>query len=155
LASFIRFLEDNDCTESGQVAPVHVRSFLAHPQDLGRAPTTVNRGFGNIRAFFNWVVCEDYLAVSPCAKIKAPKVPQVIKPLISREQFEQILSLCPANTYTGVRRRAMYLFLRHSGVRVGELASLRLDDLDWERRRAKVYGKGAKERFAPYGKDGR
>ncbi len=72
--------------------------FLGPSPKPGPGPTTVNRAFGNVRAFFNWVVCEDYLAVSPCAKIKVPQVPQVIKPLISQEQFEQILSLCPANT---------------------------------------------------------
>ena len=44
----------------------------------------------------------------------------------------------------------MYFFLRHSGVRVAELASLRMDDLDWDRRRARVYGKGAKERYVPF-----
>ena len=86
LKSFIRFLSDRGCVQAVQVAPFHVRSFLAHLQDLGRAPTTVNRGFGNIRTFFNWMVYEDYLAVSPCAKIKAAHVPQVIKPLISRAQ---------------------------------------------------------------------
>ena len=150
LTSFIGFLMSQDCSRADEVTPFHVRSFLAHLQDLGRAPTTVNRGFGNIRAFFNWMVQEDYLALSPCAKIKAPKVPQIIKPLISQEQFEGILSQCPANTYTGARRRAMYFFLRHSGVRVAELASLRMDDLDWDRRRAKVYGKGAKERYVPF-----
>ena len=150
LSNFISFLAEAGCSRADEVASLHVRSFLARLQDLGRAPTTVNRSFGNVRAFFNWMVHEDYVAVSPCAKIKAPKVPQVLKPLISQEQFEQILSLCPANTFTGARRRAMYLFLRHSGMRVGELAALRMNDLDWEKRRAKVRGKGAKERYVPF-----
>ena len=47
LKSFIRFLSDRGCVQAVQVAPFHVRSFLAHLQDLGRAPTTVNRAFGS------------------------------------------------------------------------------------------------------------
>lgn len=135
LGSLFRFAEDLGVVSAEQVTSLHVRSFLAHLQDLGRSPTTVNRAFGNVRAFFNWLVHEDYLETSPCAKIKAPKVPQIIKPLISEQQLEQLLALCPANTFVGARRRAMYLFLLHSGVRVKELAALKLYALEWDQRR--------------------
>ena len=150
LGAFIRFVNDAGIGDADQVTPFHVRSFLGNLQDLGRAPTTVNRAFGNIRAFFNWMVYEDYLTGSPCAKIKAPKVPQVIKPLISFEQFQHLLSLCPANTFAGARRRAMYVLLWNSGIRVKEIAALTCNDLEWDQRRIKVFGKGAKERYAPF-----
>ena len=150
LSAFIRFAAGSDCSQADEVTAFQIRSFLAHLQDLGRAPATVNRAFGNLRTFFNWLVNEEYLAVSPCAKIKPPKVPQIIKPLISPEQFDHLLSLCPSSTFTGARRRAMYAMLRNSGIRLGELASLKHKDLNWEQRRVKVYGKGAKERYVPF-----
>ena len=150
LSAFIHFVAGGNCIQADHVTAFHIRSFLAHLQDLGRAPTTVNRAFGNLRAFFNWLVNEDYLPVSPCSKIKPPKVPHIIKPLISPEQFNHFLSLCPSSTFTGARRRAMYALLLNSGMRLGELAFLKLKDLDWEQRRVKVYGKGAKERYVPF-----
>ena len=110
LTAFIRFVNPEGCVNADQVTPFHVPSFLAYLKDLGRAPATVNRAFGNVRAFFNWLIREDYLDVTPCAKIKAPKVPQIIKPLIAREHLEMLLDLCPPNTFTGARRRAMYRY---------------------------------------------
>ena len=44
----------------------------------------------------------------------------------------------------------MYFMLRNSGMRVGELAALKIGDLEWEKRRAKVFGKGSKERYVPF-----
>jgi site-specific recombinase XerD len=150
LTAFMRFVADGCVTQANQVTPFHIRAFLANLQELGRAPTTVNRAFGNLRTFSNWLVHEDYLEKSPCAKLKAPKVSHIIKPLIAPDQFQKLLSLCPANTFVGARRRAMYLLLWNSGIRLAELASLKRSDLDWEHRRIKVFGKGARERYVPF-----
>jgi site-specific recombinase XerD len=151
LEAFFRFLESQKCSmDPLSVDRNHVRGYLDDLQRLGRAPTTVNRAFGNVRAFFRWLVDEDVLETAPTAKLKAPKVPKVIKPELSDSQLEHLLSLCPQNTYFGARRFAMFRLLRNSGVRLGELAGLDTRDVEWDYGRIKVWGKGAKERHVPF-----
>ncbi len=91
--------------------------------------------------------------VAPTAKIKAPKVPKLIKPEISRLQVDWLLSLCPASTFIGSRRQAMFIVLKTSGMRARELSGLKVVDLDFEHDRIKVWGKGSKERHVPFEKE--
>ena len=151
LEAFFRFLESEGCSlDPLDVTREHVRGYLGHLQDMGRAPTTINRAFGNVRAFFRWLVNEDVLEPAPTAKLKAPKVPKVIKPELLEDQLEHLLSLCPQETAIGARRYAMFRLLRNSGIRLAELAALDLEDVESERGRIKVWGKGSKERHAPF-----
>lgn len=150
LTAFIKFLRSRcHSLDIREVASSDVTGYLAQLQDLGRAETTVNRAYGNIRAFFNWALKREMLGSNPCRHLDAPKVGKIVKPIMSNEQFQHLLSLCPLNRFTGSRRAAMLMLLRHSGIRLGELAGLMQTDLDWDHNRAKVVGKGNKERIVP------
>lgn len=82
----------------------------------------------------------------PLARVEK-KVPRPF----SEEEFEQLLAGCDRSRLIGCRNYALTLFLLDNGVRAQECVSVRLDEVDWERRRVLVHGKGAKQRWVGIG----
>jgi len=118
---------------------------------------TVHHYYSGLRAFFNWAVKEGFLTESPVAKVKVAKPKQkVIRPY-STEQIKKTLQVCDYDyqhnaKFLGSRNKAIILILLDSGLRVSELANIRLADMDTDRGWIKVMGKGAKERVVHIGK---
>ena len=151
LRGFLCLLEKaGHSMEVADVTAMDVLSYLGHLQDRNLAPTTINRAYGNLRTFFNWCCDQEFLAQAPTDKIKPPKVPKIIKPILTQNQIDHVLALCPQSDFVGARRHAMYQLLLTSGMRLGELVGLKIVDLDWQRERIKVLGKGSKDRYVPF-----
>ena len=118
---------------------------------------TVHHYYSALRAFFNWVVREGFLTESPVAKVKVARVkPRVVQPY-STEQIKKMLGVCDYDyqhgaRFLGSRNRALILVLLDSGLRLSELAGLKLQDIDVEKGWVKVMGKGNKERVVRIGK---
>ena len=146
-------VEDHDVT--------HVYAFLAEVRARrgrsGRATTTPiyqNHHHRTLGAFFSWCRRMGYLdaerthvfARVPLARIerKAPRP-------FSEEEIERLLAGCDRSRMIGCRNYALLLFLLDNGVRSQECASVQLDEVDWERRRVLVHGKGAKQRWVGIG----
>lgn len=110
---------------------------------------TVNTYARTVRAFFAHAVEEKRLAkdANPWQSITIPKAPKNRPQLYQAADIEQMLNLCPPSVYWGARDRALLLCYLFTGLRLAELATLRLADVDLEHGRMKVLGKGDKERF--------
>jgi len=118
--------------------------------------STLHHYYAVLKTFFNWCVKEGFLAESPLAKVKvaSPK-PRVIQPYTSQE-VAKMLALCDQDyqqnaKFLGSRNRAIVLMFLDTGLRVSEIAGIKLDDLDAERGWIKVKGKGATERVVRIG----
>lgn len=128
-----------------------------HPEQLPkkrvRSMRTVRGYYASLSAFLNWAVREELLDKSPMKNIARPKVPRFIPDPLSEQEIRALLTACKNLTdRSSMRMTAMVLFLLDSGVRVGEMLKLKLTDLDLEQGRAKVMGKGAKERYVYFGR---
>ena len=95
----------------------------------------------NISSFFSWLEEEDYILKSPMRRIHKIKTKTVVKNTISDESIEKLRDHC-----TEIRDLAIIDLLYSTGIRVGELVNLNIDDIDLEGRECIVYGKGDKER---------
>ena len=93
------------------------------------------------QAFFSWLEEEDYILKSPMRRIHKIKTKTVVKNTISDESIEKLRDHC-----TEIRDLAIIDLLYSTGIRVGELVNLNIDDIDLEGRECIVYGKGDKER---------
>ncbi len=123
------------------------------PKKRIRSLRTVRGYYASLSAFFNWAVREDLIAQSPMKNIARPKVPRYIPDPFSEQEIRALLTACKSMTdRSSLRMMAMLLFLLDSGTRVGEMLKLKLADLNLEQGRAKVMGKGAKERYVYFGK---
>jgi len=118
---------------------------------------TVHHYYSALRAFFNWALREGFVIESPVAKVRVAKAkPRVIQPY-SADQISRMLRVCEYDyqqgaRFLGSRNRAIVLILLDSGLRLSELASIKLQDIDVERGWIKVTGKGNKERVVRIGK---
>ncbi len=119
-----------------------IRSYLAkHQEKSGCSKTTVDNIRRNISSFFSWLEEEDYILKSPMKRIHKIKTVQPVKEIISDELIERLRDACLCK-----RDLAMVDLLYSTGIRVGELVRLNVDDISFEERECVVFGKGDKER---------
>jgi integrase/recombinase XerD len=128
-----------------------------HPEQLPRkrvrSMRTVRGYYSSLSAFLNWAVREELIDKSPMINIARPKVPRFIPDPFSEQEIHALLAACKKMTErSSMRMTAMLLLLLDSGARVGEMLRLTMADIDLDQGRAKVMGKGAKERYIFFGK---
>ena len=129
----------------------HCTAVLRDLQDRGRKPNTVIAYYRILEAFFNWVVAEERLAVSPMDRVPKPKAPtEQIKPL-SQEELARLLQAPDRTTFVGLRDVAFMALLADTGLRLMEALCIRVADLDTRQRAISVLGKGGKPRTVFYG----
>jgi integrase/recombinase XerD len=104
------------------------------------------RGFIRVwKAFFNWCLGEELIDRSPAdARFKPPKPVKKIKPTFTEDHILKMLSVFDTGTVLGFRNYVILVLLLDTGMRLSELASLRVEDV--YETYVKVYGKGRKER---------
>ncbi|KQT91086.1 recombinase XerC [Marmoricola sp. Leaf446] len=132
-----------------------LRSWLAKQQTLGRARTTIARRATAVRVFTAWARRTGRTADDVGASLGSPRAHRTLPAALSAEQARLLLDAAAERaddgSPVGLRDVAVLELLYASGIRVGELAGLDVDDLDRERRVVRVLGKGRKERTVPYG----
>jgi len=135
-------------------SPSNVRAFLLSLQYAGRSPFSVHVYFRTLKAWFNWLIREGHMETNPMKNVKAPKLPKrVVQPLTNSETKDIVNPLALGRA--SVRNRAILLLFLDAGPRLAELAGMKLSDVNLDDCTVKVYGKGAKERYLPFGKNAR
>lgn len=125
-----------------KITTEEIREYLANYQKRNNCSNvTVDNVRRNISSFFSWLEEEDYILKSPMKRIHKIKTKTVVKSTISDEGIEKLRDGCREK-----RDLAMIDLLYSTGIRVGELVNLNVDDIDLEGRECIVYGKGDKER---------
>ena len=129
-------------TSVRKITTEEIRTYLADYQKInGCSNVTVDNIRRNISSFFSWLEEEDYILKSPMRRIHKIKTKMVVKNVITDEGIEKLRDNCKE-----IRDLAMIDLLYSTGIRVGELVNLNIDDIDLEGRECVVYGKGDKER---------
>ena len=123
---------------------------MAKLNKQGLKPCSVSAYFRAVRAFFNWLAEESIISDNPVKRLSPPRVPRRIPPSIPPEDMRQLIKAC-SNTPMGARNRAIIMMLWDTGIRVGELVGLTLDNLHLDVGYLVVIGKGDKEREVPIG----
>ena len=109
--------------------------------------------YRHIKRFFNWLVEERALSVSPMASVKAPKVSKPLIVPFQESSLRRLLFLCDDSTFLGARNKAIILVLTDTGLRLKEIAEIQKSVIDFDRETIKVMGKGAKERVVRIGEN--
>jgi integrase/recombinase XerC len=142
--------------ELGSLDVRTLRSWLAKQQTLGRARTTMARRATAVRVFTAWAQRNHLTASDPGALLGSPKAHRTLPSALRRDEARELLEAAAAHaddgSAVGLRDVAILELLYATGVRVGELCGLDVDDVDHERRVVRVLGKGRKERTVPFGR---
>ncbi|PVG82664.1 recombinase XerC [Nocardioides gansuensis] len=132
-----------------------LRSWLAKQQTLGKSRTTLARRATAARVFTAWLARTGRTPSDAGASLGSPKQHKSLPPVLRADEAADLIraaaELADDGSPVGLRDVAMLELLYATGIRVGELCGLDIDDLDTERRVVRVFGKGRKERTVPYG----
>ena len=137
-----------------------LRSWLARLRTTGVAPATLARRSATARVFTAWAHRAGLLSTDVGQLLGSPKTPRTLPTVLRADQAAAAVGVGAAGTVQhasaddeplALRDQLVFELLYATGVRVGELCGLDLEDTDRERRLIRVLGKGAKERSVPYG----
>jgi len=142
-------------TDVGSLDLRTLRSWLANQQTLGKARSTMARRATAVRVFTAWARRTGRAETDPGAALGTPKAHRSLPPALAAGEARALLEAAAVHaddgSPVGIRDVAVLELLYATGVRVGELCGLDVDDVDRARRVLRVLGKGRKERVVPYG----
>ena len=159
------FLEEEGIVTINRVTETSLRSYIMCLEQEGMKPATVSRNIASMKAFFSYYVKLRKLEEDPSERLKAPKIEKKLPTVLTTEEMGQLLEQPSGNTPKELRDKAMLELLYATGIRVSELISLKLSDVnlqmeyltctDSHKERIIPFGKKAKEALKVYLKDGR
>ena len=130
----------------------HLVDFLAGLYRQKLESKTVARHLVSLRNFFRFAQVQEFVADDPTAHLESPKIRRSLPGYLRLEDVEKLLEQPDQKTALGLRDRAMLEVLYSTGLRVSELTSLKVTDLDTKVGCVRCIGKGDKERVVPVGR---
>lgn len=138
--------------ESWQLFDVHhTRAFVAHQHKAGLSGRSLQRVLSTMRTFFAFLVREGELRKNPVSAVKAPKSLRKLPKALDVDQLGHLLDITP-NDPLAIRDRAIMELFYSSGLRLAELSSLQVSDVDFIDATVRITGKGSKTRVVPVGR---
>jgi tyrosine recombinase XerC len=145
----------DEVTESslraGEVDVRTVRRFLGVLRERGLSSRSVARKLASLRTFLNWCVREKILVENVADALRTPRFDKHLPDFLEEDEISVLLETPPETGFIGTRDRALLETLYSGGLRVSELVSLDLRDLEGATEVLRVHGKGDKERLVPVG----
>lgn len=127
-----------------------VKGYVAHCQtDRRYKAATLARAIASLRVFFLFCQREGYLPANPIARVQNPRRPKKMPIYLIDSELQRLLEAPDRTDEIGRRDYAIIMTLGMTGVRLRELVSIDIGDVDFESRTIIVFGKGAKERLIP------
>ncbi len=172
IAEFIRYLEvENDASrhtlrayekdlesfrefmggDALVIEMVDVRGFVAQQIKKGLSKSTAARRLASVRSFLNFLCREGYMKSNPAKLVPTPKTEARLPNFLSVDDVFALVEKPDGAGLLNTRDRAILELLYSSGLRVGEIAELKSDDINTAEGLVKVRGKGKKERILPIG----
>lgn len=157
LGQFAEFLTDYSTLKSDQppaewreINKNHIVDYMLAMKERGYASSTIARKVAATKSFFHFLKDEGAVADDPTLKLESPKVKKHLPKAISIEEVEQLLAEpTKSDTPKGLRDTALLETLYATGLRVSEIVSLNLEDVDLETATIYCIGKGDRERVVP------
>lgn len=118
-------------------------------QETGLSPRTQARLISSLKAFYKYLLLEDYLDQNPAELLEGPKLEQKLPEYLEEEEIAAMIDSIDRSKPEGMRNVAIFETLYACGLRVSELVGLRLSDLFFKEELIRVVGKGNKERLVP------
>jgi integrase/recombinase XerD len=152
LRRFYDFARRKGYGTPGEVRREGLTEFLAEMREQGLAPRSLARMVASLRTFQRFLLEEGGGESLPVGDLPYPRHLKPLPRVLSREEVELLLNQPMAGDAVGLRDRAMLETLYGTGIRISELVSLNVEDLDMEECEMRVMGKGARERVVPVGR---
>ena len=151
LKKFTQYLKQHNIADVEAIARRIVSNYLYEQKELGLSSSTISRNIASIRSFFQFLLREQKIKDNPCSDLESPKMEKKLPHIISSQDIEVLLNQPQVGEKIGSRDKAMLELLYATGIRVSELVSLNIGDINIKMGFLQCNGKGGKERMIPLG----
>jgi len=127
--------------------------YLSHCVKHGYSPRTTARLLSCLRRLYQYLLRENMISIDPSLQIESPKLGRPLPDTLTEQQVEKLLAAPNIDTLEGFRDKVMLEVLYATGLRVTELVSLTIDQVNMRQGLVRVTGKGNKERLVPLGEE--
>lgn len=151
ISVFLDFMKENKIYNIKDVTYDNIRMYLNYLYTKELSKSSLSRNLSALRTFFRWLFKEGKIDNNPMVLITSPKKDRKLPTYINYEDVEKILNIPDTNTPLGIRDSAILEMLYSTGIRVGELVSIRMSDIHFDSHMITVNGKGNKQRNVLFG----
>jgi integrase/recombinase XerC len=158
LEQFLQFLTRDNTPNRRRPAPpieqidhLTIREWLASLHSAQKQKSSIARKLAALRTFFQFLVREGLLELNPAKLVSTPRQEKKLPKHLSVEEAVRFIESPDAETDLGKRDRAMLELMYATGVRVAELTTMNLGDIDFRNQLIRVTGKRRKQRIVPFG----
>ncbi len=151
LKKYLGFLKKRGIKAFNATTKKLIVEYLAEQKDKGLAVSTITRNLASIRSFYQYLLMEQIILENPAGELESPKAEKKLPTVLSFKDVDLLLSQPQVKENIGMRDKAMLELLYATGIRVSELVSLNLDNVNLKMGFLKCEGKGNKERMVPLG----
>ena len=151
IKEFLEFLNKENIDNLKEVNYSIVRFYLMDLYNKKFSRNSVSRKLSSLRSFFKYLHNEEIVKINPFSLISSPKKEKKLPKFLYNEDIEKIFNIPNTKTVLGKRDSLILELLYDTGVRVGELVNIKINDINYDDRSIKILGKGNKERIVLYG----
>ncbi|MBA7618085.1 Tyrosine recombinase XerD [subsurface metagenome] len=151
LLDFFGFLKTKGISSLKEVDRHTLRGYLSHLVEQGFVKASIARKLSAIRSFYRYLLREEVVSASPAATTSSPKLDKRLPSFLTVEEAVRLLEAPDLSKPEGQRDRALLELLYASGLRVSELVTLNLEQVNLDTNEIRVWGKGSKERVVLIG----
>lgn len=148
---FSSFIEEK-VSSIPDIGAEHIMAYMQELSDSGLSVSSMSRKLSALRNLYKFLMEEKITESDPTENIDTPKKGKKLPDVLTHEQVDRLLNSVNGKDALSTRNRAVLELLYACGLRVSELCSLRIGDIDFEERFVKVRGKRMKERLIPAGR---
>lgn len=142
---------DDSAIDLQRIDRTAIQAFLGHLYVQKRKKTSIGRKLAALKSFFNFLWKKGYISANPARNIASPKIPQHLPSMFQEDEIERLFRGISGIDILTLRDLAILELLYATGIRVEELAKLRIPDVNLRERQIKIHGKGNKERIVIFG----
>ena len=148
----VEFAEITGAGSVESIAPQAAGAWLRCLGQKGRKPATIARKVSSLKQFFKYLVESGTIAQNPMTILAAPRISRYHPHYLSPKDIERIIEAADPAAPNGRRDRMIVELMYGSGLRISEMLTLKLGDIEFEAGFLRVTGKGNKQRLVPLGR---
>ena len=149
LKQFQKYIAENN-EDYSKITDEGIKDYISHMQEIGKKPSTISRGLASIRSFYQYEAKSKIVEKDPTEGIQSPKIEKRVPSILTSKEVALLLEQPQNVDLKGTRDKAMLEFAYATGMRVTEIISLNIDDVNLETGYV-TCKTGKKERTVPVG----